>query len=77
MRRSPEALSEEDFDLVFSINVRSLLMLSIGLAEPMKRRGEGIDRQHFVCSELAWSFGSRRICRYEGRSRCDDTSARY
>ena len=41
MRRSPEALSEEDFDLVFSINVRSLLMLSIGLAEPMKRRGEG------------------------------------
>lgn len=41
MRRGPEALSEEDFDLVFSINVRSLLMLSIGLAEPMKRRGEG------------------------------------
>ena len=41
MRRSPEALSEEDFDLVFSINVRSLLMLSIGLAEPMKRRGQG------------------------------------
>ena len=41
MRRTPEALSEEDFDLVFSINVRSLLMLTIGLAEPMKQRGGG------------------------------------
>ena len=32
MRRKPDELTEEDFDLVFSINVRSLLMLSLRLA---------------------------------------------
>ena len=39
MRRMPEQLSEDDIDLVFAINVRSLLTLSIGLAPSMKKRG--------------------------------------
>ncbi len=34
MRRKPDELTEEDFELVFSINVRSLLMLPLGSARP-------------------------------------------
>ena len=41
MRRMPAQLTEADFDLVFSINVRSLAMLSIGLAPSMIARGGG------------------------------------
>lgn len=41
MRRTPDMLTEDEFDLVFSINVRSLLMLTIGLSESMKQRGGG------------------------------------
>ena len=41
MRRKPDELSEEDFDLVFSINVRSLLMLTLGLGPSMVERGGG------------------------------------
>lgn len=41
MRRTPSQLSEADFDLVFSINVRSLVMLSIGVAPSMIERGGG------------------------------------
>ena len=41
MRRTPAQLTEADFDLVFSINVRSLAMLSIGLAPSMIARGGG------------------------------------
>ena len=41
MRRTPDALTEEDFDLVFSINVRSLLMLTLGLGPGMIERGGG------------------------------------
>ena len=41
MRRTPAQLSEADFDLVFSINVRSLVMLSIGVAPSMISRGGG------------------------------------
>jgi NAD(P)-dependent dehydrogenase (short-subunit alcohol dehydrogenase family) len=41
MRRSPEALTEEDVDAVFSINVRSLLMLTVGLGPVMIERGGG------------------------------------
>ena len=41
MRRTPAQLSEADFDLVFSINVRSLVMLSVGLAPSMISRGGG------------------------------------
>jgi len=41
MRRTPEQLSEADIDLVFSINVRSLLTLTIGLAPSMQARGGG------------------------------------
>ena len=41
MRRTPDQLTEEDFDLVFSINVRSLLMLTLGLAPSMIERGGG------------------------------------
>lgn len=41
MRRKPDELTEEDFDLVFSINVRSLLMLSLGLGPSMIARGGG------------------------------------
>ena len=41
MRRTPAQLTEDDFDLVFSINVRSLVMLSIGLAPSMIARGGG------------------------------------
>ncbi len=41
MRRTPDQLTEEDFDLVFSINVRSLLMLTLGLGPSMVERGGG------------------------------------
>ena len=41
MRRTPANLTEEDVDLVFSINVRSLLMLTIGLGPAMIARGGG------------------------------------
>ena len=41
MRRTPDDLTEEDFDLVFSINVRSLLMLTLGLGPSMAARGCG------------------------------------
>ena len=41
MRRKPDELTEEDFDLVFSINVRSLLMLALGLGPTMIERGGG------------------------------------
>ncbi|WP_419864580.1 SDR family NAD(P)-dependent oxidoreductase [Candidatus Poriferisodalis sp.] len=41
MRRTPAQLTEDDFDLVFSINVRSLVMLSVGLAPSMIARGGG------------------------------------
>ena len=41
MRRKPDELTEEDFDLVFSINVRSLLMLTLGLGPSMTERGGG------------------------------------
>jgi NAD(P)-dependent dehydrogenase (short-subunit alcohol dehydrogenase family) len=41
MRRLPESITEEEIDLVFAVNVRSLLTLSIGLASSMKSRGGG------------------------------------
>ena len=41
MRRTPEELTEGELDLVYAINVRSLLMLSIGLAPAMIERGGG------------------------------------
>ncbi len=41
MRRTPEQLTEADVDLVFAINVRSLLMLSVGLGPSMIERGGG------------------------------------
>ena len=41
MRRTPDDLTEDDFDLVFSINVRSLLMLTLGLGPSMASRGGG------------------------------------
>ncbi|MGB5757073.1 MAG: SDR family NAD(P)-dependent oxidoreductase [Acidimicrobiales bacterium] len=41
MRRTPEQLTEADVDLVFAINVRSLLMLTVGLGPSMIGRGGG------------------------------------
>ncbi len=41
MRRTPEQLTEDDIDLVFSINVRSLLTLTLGLGPSMAARGGG------------------------------------
>jgi len=41
MRRTPAQLTEDDVDLVFSINVRSLLMLTTGLGPSMAARGGG------------------------------------
>lgn len=41
MRRTPEQLTEEDLDLVYSINVRALIMLSLALGPSMKSRGGG------------------------------------
>lgn len=41
MRRTPAALTEAEFDLVHAVNVRSLLMLAIGLAPAMIERGSG------------------------------------
>lgn len=41
MRRTPEQLTEEDVDLVFGINVRGLLMLTVGLGPSMIERGGG------------------------------------
>jgi len=41
MRRSPEELAESDVDDVFNINVRGLMMLTVGLGAPMIERGGG------------------------------------
>lgn len=41
MRRTPDQLTEDDVDLVFAINVRSLLMLSVGIGRSMEQRGGG------------------------------------
>jgi NAD(P)-dependent dehydrogenase (short-subunit alcohol dehydrogenase family) len=41
MRRTPEALTEDDVDAVFAINVRSLVMLTVGLGPSMIERGGG------------------------------------
>ncbi len=38
MRRTPEDLTEADVDRVFNINVRGLLMLTVGLGESLKAR---------------------------------------
>lgn len=41
MRKTPDELTEADVDEVFAINVRGLLMLSIGLGPSMIERGGG------------------------------------
>ena len=41
MRRTPEQLTEEELDQTLAINVRALLMLTIGLAPSMIQRGGG------------------------------------
>lgn len=41
MRRTPDELTEADVDEVFNINVRGLLMLTVGLGESMIERGGG------------------------------------
>lgn len=41
MRRTPDELTEADVDEVFNINVRGLLMLTVGLGETMIKRGGG------------------------------------
>ncbi len=41
MRRMPDKLTEDEVDAVFSINVRSLLMLTLGLGPAMIERGGG------------------------------------
>ncbi len=41
MRRTPEQLTEADVDAVFAINVRALVMLTVGLGPSMAARGGG------------------------------------
>ncbi|MEM9565855.1 MAG: SDR family NAD(P)-dependent oxidoreductase [Actinomycetota bacterium] len=41
MRRTPDQLTEADLDLVLAINVRSLLMLTLGLGPSLIERGKG------------------------------------
>jgi NAD(P)-dependent dehydrogenase (short-subunit alcohol dehydrogenase family) len=41
MRRTPDELTEADVDDVFNVNVRGLLMLTVGLGESMIERGGG------------------------------------
>ena len=41
MRRTPAQLTEDDVELVFGINVRSLVMLTLGLGPSMAARGGG------------------------------------
>ncbi len=41
MRRTPERLTEADVDAVFAINVRALVMLTVGLGPSMAARGGG------------------------------------
>ena len=41
MRRTPESLTEAELDVVYAVNVRSLLMLAIGLAPAMIEQGGG------------------------------------
>ncbi len=41
MRRTPEELTEADVDAVFAINVRALVMLTVGLGPSMAARGGG------------------------------------
>lgn len=41
MRRTPDQLTEDDVDLVFAINVRALVMLTVALGPAMAERGGG------------------------------------
>ncbi|MEM7091584.1 MAG: SDR family oxidoreductase [Actinomycetota bacterium] len=41
MRRTPDQLTEADVDQVFNINVRGLLMLTVGLGDAFIKRGGG------------------------------------
>lgn len=41
MRRTPDELTEADVDDVFNVNVRGLLMLTVGLGDSMIERGGG------------------------------------
>ena len=74
MRRTPEQLTEEDFDLVFSINVRSLLMLTLALAPSMIERGRRLRDQHLVHRKPARPARACRLCRHQGRRRRDHPS---
>ena len=70
MRRTPDQLTEEDFDLVFSINVRSLLMLTLGLGPSMIERGGGSIINISSIASLRGPARPRRLRRHQGRRRC-------
>jgi len=73
MRRKPDELTEEDFDLVFSINVRSLLMLTLGLGPSMVARGGG---SVINISSIASLRGPRGRVAYAGAKGAVDAMTR-
>ena len=75
MRRKPDELTEEDFDLVFSINVRSLLMLTLGLGPSMIARGGGSVINISSIASPARSPRQGGLFRCKGRRRRDDAVA--
>jgi len=73
MRRTPDELTEEDFDLVFSLNVRSLLMLTLGLGPSMMARGGG---SVINISSIASLRGPRGRVAYAGTKGAVDAMTR-
>jgi NAD(P)-dependent dehydrogenase (short-subunit alcohol dehydrogenase family) len=73
MRRTPDELTEEDFDLVFSLNVRSLLMLTLGLGPGMIARGGG---SVINISSIASLRGPRGRVAYAGTKGAVDAMTR-
>jgi NAD(P)-dependent dehydrogenase (short-subunit alcohol dehydrogenase family) len=73
MRRTPDELTEEDFDLVFSLNVRSLLMLTLGLGPSMIARGGG---SVINISSIASLRGPRGRVAYAGTKGAVDAMTR-
>ena len=66
-----EALSEEDFDLVFH-QCSLVTYANHWSCRTNEAAGRGFDRQYLVCGEPARSAWSCRLVRHQRGSRCDD-----
>lgn len=73
MRRTPDELTEADVDEAFSINVRSLLMLTTGLGPSMIERGGG---SVVSISSIAGVIGPQGRVAYAGTKGAVDAMTR-